>query len=84
MEVLDLLRAEYPAPFRIARSPMHGAPIFEEPGRAVAAVVISGWITDIRGDRVPAFARMVIESARRISAQLGYDTSQQFHGQILT
>jgi DNA-binding IclR family transcriptional regulator len=145
LEVVDLLRTEYPAPFRIARAPMlrrpaHctalgkvllafgepdltdsvlaaglprltrytitkpdrflaelqrirkrgyavdneefyagrrclAAPIFEESGRALAAVSVSAMITEITEDRVPAYARMVTASANKISEQLGYNSS---------
>jgi len=142
LEVVDLLRTEYPAPLRIARSPMlrrpahctalgkallaYGdprlidevvaaglprltqytitkperfraelqrirkrgyavdneefyagrrclaAPVFDESGQAVAAISITNMITEITEDRVDGFARMVVESARRISAHFGY------------
>jgi IclR family transcriptional regulator, KDG regulon repressor len=141
LEVVDLLRTEYPAPFRIGRTamlrrPAHctalgkallafsdprlseevvaaglprltrytitkperffnelalvrrrgyavdneefyaarrclAAPVFDEHGRAVAAISISAMITEISEDRVPIFARIVIESAAQISEQLG-------------
>lgn len=142
LEVVDILRTEYPAPFRIAqtamlRRPAHctalgkvllafaepplaevaaaaglprltrytitkpdrfmtemervrrrgyavdneefytgrrclAAPVFDEHGRVLAAVSVSAMITELTEDRVPLFAKMVMESAAQISEQLGY------------
>ena len=142
IEVVDLLRTEYPAPFRIGRTamlrrPAHctalgkallafsdprlaaeaaaaglprltrytitnperfqaelervrqrgyavdneefyagrrclAAPVFDEHGRVAAALSVSGMITDVTEDRVPAFAKIVIESASQITEQLGH------------
>jgi IclR family KDG regulon transcriptional repressor len=142
LEVVDLFRTEYPAPLRIARSPMlrrpahctalgkallaYGepalaegviaaglprltrytitkperfvaelqrirkrgyaidneefyagrrclaAPVFDESGQALAAISITNMITEFTEDRIPAFAQLVMESARRISANCGW------------
>lgn len=152
LEVVDVLRAEYPAPFRISRTamlrrPAHctalgkvllafgnpnlaaeiaaaglprltrltitkperffaeldrirrrgfavdneefyagrrclAAPVLDEKGHVVAALSISAMITEITEDRVPVFARMVVESAARISEQLGYDAKAHAAGVV--
>jgi IclR family transcriptional regulator, KDG regulon repressor len=146
IEVVDLLRTEYPAPFRIGRTamlrrPAHctalgkallafsdarvaaevaaaglprltrytitnperfaaelervrqrgyavdneefyagrrclAAPIFDEHGRVAAAISVSGMITDVTEDRVPAFAKIVMDSASQITDQLGHTAAR--------
>ena len=146
IEVVDLLRTEYPAPFRISRNatlrrPAHctalgkallafaeprvaadvvaaglprltrytittaerflaelervrqrgyavdneefyggrrclAAPVFDEQRKVVAAISISGMITEVTEDRVPVFARAVLQSASQISEHLGYRSGQ--------
>lgn len=49
-----------------------GAPVFDESGRAVAAISISGIASQIGTNRVPILARMVKRVAGSISARLGY------------
>jgi DNA-binding IclR family transcriptional regulator len=49
-----------------------GAPVFDESGRAVAAISISGIASQIGTNRVPILARMVRRVAGSISARLGY------------
>ena len=47
------------------------APIFDETGDVVAAVSVSGPVVRIGEERVPQLGKMVIESARAISADMG-------------
>jgi IclR family acetate operon transcriptional repressor len=49
-----------------------GAPIFDETGKAVAAISVAGTTNQIPIDRVPILARMVMQVARGISSRLGY------------
>jgi DNA-binding IclR family transcriptional regulator len=49
-----------------------GAPVFDQNGRAVAAISVAGTTTQIAIDRVPSLARMVIRAALQISSSLGY------------
>ena len=49
-----------------------GAPVFDENGKAVAAISIAGTINQIGIDRVPPLARLVMRAARGISSTLGY------------
>jgi DNA-binding IclR family transcriptional regulator len=52
------------------------APVFDEHGRVAAALSISGMITDFTEDRVPAFAKIVMESAAQITEQLGHTATR--------
>ena len=47
------------------------APIFEESGRALAAISLSGPTARITDDRVPILGARVAEAARQITADLG-------------
>jgi DNA-binding IclR family transcriptional regulator len=49
-----------------------GAPVFDEKGKAVAAISIAGVASQIGIDRVPVLARLVTRAAGRISARMGY------------
>jgi len=49
-----------------------GAPVFDENGKAVAAISIAGVASQIGIDRVPVLARLVTRAAGRISARMGY------------
>jgi DNA-binding IclR family transcriptional regulator len=49
-----------------------GAPVFDENGKAVAAISIAGIASQIGSDRVPTLARMVMRAAGNISARFGY------------
>lgn len=49
-----------------------GAPVFDENGKAVAAISVAGTTSQIGIDRVPILARQVKRAARGISSRLGY------------
>jgi len=49
-----------------------GAPVFDEDGKAIAAISIAGIASQIGTDRVPILARLVTRVAGSISARLGY------------
>lgn len=49
-----------------------GAPVFDQNGKAVAAISIAGTTSQIGIERVPPIARFVMRAARGISSQLGY------------
>ena len=49
-----------------------GAPVFDENGKAIAAISIAGIASQIGTDRVPILARLVTRVAGSISARLGY------------
>lgn len=49
-----------------------GAPVFDESGRAVAAISIAGIASQIGTNRIPILARMVRRVAGSLSARLGY------------
>ncbi|MGA8153711.1 MAG: IclR family transcriptional regulator [Terriglobales bacterium] len=49
-----------------------GAPVFDENGKAVAAISVAGIASQIGTDRVPILARLVTRVAGSISARLGY------------
>ena len=49
-----------------------GAPIFDQDGKAVAAISLSGPNTRVSKEETPVFAAAVMEAARSISARLGY------------
>ncbi len=51
------------------------APVFNEQSDAIAAVSISSLITHITTDRIPQFAQFVVETARELSSQLGYQAA---------
>jgi DNA-binding IclR family transcriptional regulator len=53
-----------------------GAPVFDENGKAVAAISIAGIASQIGSDRVPILARMVMRAAGNISARFGYVTQE--------
>lgn len=48
-----------------------GAPILDHAGRPLAAISVGGPAGRLSGRRIPALARRVVESARRISVRLG-------------
>jgi len=49
-----------------------GAPVFDQNGKAVAAISIAGTTSQIGIARVPPLARLVMRVARGISSRLGY------------
>jgi len=49
-----------------------GAPVFDQNGKAVAAISVAGIASQIVTDRVPILARLVTRVAGSISARLGY------------
>lgn len=49
-----------------------GAPVFDQNGKAVAAISVAGIASQIATDRVPILARLVTRVAGSISARLGY------------
>ena len=49
-----------------------GAPVFDQNGKAVAAISVAGIASKIATDRVPILARLVTRVAGSISARLGY------------
>ncbi len=49
-----------------------GAPIFDEVGKVVAAVSVSGPITRVSQEKTADFAAAVMEAARSVSARLGF------------
>jgi DNA-binding IclR family transcriptional regulator len=49
-----------------------GAPVFDENGKAVAAISVAGTTSQIGIDCVPILARQVTQAARGISSRLGY------------
>jgi DNA-binding IclR family transcriptional regulator len=49
-----------------------GAPVFDQNGKAVAAISVAGIASKIAPDRVPILARLVTRVAGSISARLGY------------
>ena len=49
-----------------------GAPVFDENGKAVAAISVAGTTSQIGIARVPALARTVMRAAQGISSRLGY------------
>ena len=49
-----------------------GAPVFDENGKAVAAISVAGTTSQIGIDRVPNLARQVKRAAGSISVRLGY------------
>jgi IclR family transcriptional regulator, KDG regulon repressor len=51
------------------------APVFDESRQVIAAVSLSGLMTQITEDRVEQFGALVMEAARRISAHLGAHSS---------
>ena len=53
-----------------------GAPVFDENGKAVAAISVAGTTSQIGIDRVPALARQVKRAALGISGRLGYVEKQ--------
>lgn len=52
-----------------------GAPVFDHDGKIAAAVSITGGTTQIDADNLAALAQLVQETARAISAQLGYGST---------
>jgi DNA-binding IclR family transcriptional regulator len=53
-----------------------GAPVFDENGKALAAISVAGTTSQIGIDRVPTLARQVKRAALGISARLGYVEKQ--------
>jgi DNA-binding IclR family transcriptional regulator len=49
-----------------------GAPVRAHRGETVAAVSVSGPAFRMHGDKIPAFARLVMDAATAISSALGY------------
>jgi DNA-binding IclR family transcriptional regulator len=49
-----------------------GAPVFDENGKAAAAISVAGTTSQIGIDRVPNLARQVKRAARGVSSRLGY------------
>jgi DNA-binding IclR family transcriptional regulator len=49
-----------------------GAPVFDESGRAVAAISVAGITSQLGTNRVPNLSRMVRRAAGSLSARLGY------------
>jgi len=47
------------------------APVFDETGRAVAAVSVSGLITHITEDRIEYYARLTVSMAQQLSTRIG-------------
>lgn len=48
------------------------APVFDESGKVVAAVSVSGLITHISKDRIAHFAQMTVNMAQQLSARIGW------------
>jgi len=48
-----------------------GAPVFDIEGNVIAAVSISGLVTQASDDAIPGMLALLLEAARRISARLG-------------
>lgn len=49
-----------------------GAPVFDEDGKAVAAISVAGTTSQIGSNRIPVLARQVMQAARSISTRLGF------------
>jgi len=49
-----------------------GAPVFDENGKAVAAISVAGTTSQIGPDRIPVLARQVMQAARGMSTRLGF------------
>jgi len=49
-----------------------GAPVFDENGKAVAAISVAGTTSQIGTDRIPVLARQVMQAARSMSTRLGF------------
>lgn len=48
------------------------APVFDETGRAVAAVSVSGLITHITKDRIDHYAQLTVNMAQQLSTRIGW------------
>jgi len=53
-----------------------GAPVFDENGKAVAAISVAGTTDQIGVERIPILASQVKRAARSISSHLGYVTKE--------